>query len=63
MKTPREAALTARTTMTSLDTDIALGRGTLLKCDLRDQFAHLAADVDGGRAAAAGGASPTGEDR
>jgi hypothetical protein len=36
---------------------------TLFKRDLRDQFAHIAADVDGGHAAAAGGSSPTGGDR
>jgi fatty-acyl-CoA synthase len=35
--------------------------GKLLKRDLRDQFAHLAAEIDGGRATAASGASPTGE--
>ena len=34
--------------------------GKLLKRDLRDQFAHLAAEIDGGRATAASGASPTG---
>jgi fatty-acyl-CoA synthase len=37
--------------------------GTLLKRDLREQFAHLAADIDGGRATAASGASPTGGER
>jgi fatty-acyl-CoA synthase len=37
--------------------------GKLLKRDLRDQFAHLAADIDGGRAAAARGASLTGGNR
>jgi fatty-acyl-CoA synthase len=37
--------------------------GKLLKRDLREQFAHLAADIDGGRATAAGGASPTGGER
>jgi fatty-acyl-CoA synthase len=37
--------------------------GKLLKRDLRQQFAHLAADIDGGRAAAARGASLTGGNR
>jgi fatty-acyl-CoA synthase len=37
--------------------------GKLLKRDLRDQFAHLADEIDGGRATAASGASPTGGNR
>jgi fatty-acyl-CoA synthase len=37
--------------------------GKLLKRELRDQFAHLAAEIDGGRATAASGASPTGGNR
>ena len=45
--------------MTPLDTDIALVR----RQTLGDQFAHLAAEIDGGRAAAASGASLTGGER
>jgi fatty-acyl-CoA synthase len=37
--------------------------GKLLKRDLRDQFAHLAAEIDGGRATATSGASRTGGER
>jgi fatty-acyl-CoA synthase len=36
--------------------------GKVLKRDLRDRFTHLAAQIDGGRATAASGASPTGGD-